>query len=77
MLDHIQQGWVDPNDGNGLIGTSIAINYDTCENYNTPGVSTCNENCNWNVEFGFKSMHPGGGFPLRRRRVTFSTSTLV
>jgi prepilin-type processing-associated H-X9-DG protein len=54
---HQNQGWVRNNNGQGLTGTLIPINYDSC-NANAP--NPCNRQCNWNTELGFKSRHPGG-----------------
>jgi len=55
---HIQQGWAQSNNGNGLVSTLIPINYDSCSsNTSDPG---CQRTANWNTELGFKSQHAGG-----------------
>jgi prepilin-type N-terminal cleavage/methylation domain-containing protein/prepilin-type processing-associated H-X9-DG protein len=55
--EHIQNGWVATNDGNGYCTTLIPINFDTCDaNASDP----CHRPCNWNTEVGFKSAHSGG-----------------
>ena len=59
---HMDMGWASSNDGNGLCATQIPINYDSCQ----PSASApaCNQNNNWNTQFGFKSRHPGGALFL-------------
>jgi prepilin-type N-terminal cleavage/methylation domain-containing protein/prepilin-type processing-associated H-X9-DG protein len=58
-------GWFGSH-GNGLNGTLIPINYDSCHLQGDlselvdMGLSECNRDCTWNTEFGFKSKHPGG-----------------
>lgn len=62
---HAQNGWGITNNGNGLVSTTIPINYNTCDL--SPGVgdqSDCFKYCNWNMELGFKSNHPGGAHAL-------------
>ncbi|MCA9260700.1 MAG: DUF1559 domain-containing protein [Planctomycetales bacterium] len=56
---HVAAGWTYFNNGNGLISTIIPINYDTC-GVETSGGDGCRQSCNWGVELGFKSVHPGG-----------------
>tara|TARA_R110002072_G_scaffold173600_1_gene328225 strand:- start:14122 stop:15105 length:984 start_codon:yes stop_codon:yes gene_type:complete len=55
--NHIQQGWLQANNGQGMFGTLYPINLDTC---NTSNASGCNWHNNWTEEFGFKSRHVGG-----------------
>jgi prepilin-type processing-associated H-X9-DG protein len=55
--EHVRNGWVHSNNGNGYCTTLIPINYDTCHE---TAASPCNQYCNWNTEVGFKSLHPGG-----------------
>ncbi|EAQ81828.1 DUF1559 domain-containing protein [Blastopirellula marina] len=58
---HNSQGWAHSNNGNGLATTLIPINTDTCSTKaEAPGGDTCYSLCNWNLEFGFRSLHPGG-----------------
>ena len=55
--NHIRQGWLQANNGQGMFGTLYPINLDTC---NTSNSSGCNWINNWTEEFGFKSRHTGG-----------------
>ena len=55
--NHVNAGWFVSNNGQGLTGTLIPINYDSCDNASTDG---CRRPCNWVTELGFKSRHPGG-----------------
>lgn len=58
---HARNGWANSNNGSGLVNTLIPINTDTCyDSAAAPGGDTCYAKCNWNLEFGFRSMHPGG-----------------
>ncbi|PQO36441.1 DUF1559 domain-containing protein [Blastopirellula marina] len=58
---HNSNGWAHSNNGNGLVNTLIPINTDTCSTLaDAPGGDTCYALCNWNLEFGFRSLHPGG-----------------
>lgn len=54
---HHNSGWGASNNGQGLTSTLVPINYFTCDNANSDG---CKRPCNWGVELGFKSAHPGG-----------------
>jgi len=54
---HNQQGWGNSNNGQGLTSTLPPINYNTSSEDPADG---CKANCNWNMELGFKSLHPGG-----------------
>jgi prepilin-type N-terminal cleavage/methylation domain-containing protein len=58
---HVRSGWVGSNNANGLAGTLIPINYNSCDDANANG---CQRSCNWNTELGFKSKHPGGALFL-------------
>jgi prepilin-type N-terminal cleavage/methylation domain-containing protein/prepilin-type processing-associated H-X9-DG protein len=55
--NHIRQGWLQANNGQGMFSTIYPINLDTC---NTSSSSGCNWHNNWTEEFGFKSRHIGG-----------------
>ncbi|MEN1677976.1 MAG: DUF1559 domain-containing protein [Planctomycetota bacterium] len=55
--NHTRAGWLHPNNGSGLTLTTVPINFDSC---NVDAPNACNQPCNWNMEFGFKSTHPGG-----------------
>lgn len=55
--NHIRQGWLQANNGQGMFGTLAPMNLDTCNSSNTSG---CNWWNNWTDEFGFKSRHTGG-----------------
>jgi prepilin-type processing-associated H-X9-DG protein len=59
--DHVRTGWGDGH-GSGLHSTQIPINYDSCADTMAlaPNRDGCRARCNWNMEFGFKSQHPGG-----------------
>ena len=54
---HNMGGWATSNNGQGLTSTLPPINWDTCDP-NAP--DPCYQPCNWNMELGFKSRHPGG-----------------
>ena len=54
---HVNGGWYTSNNSQGLAGTLIPINYDSCDNASTIG---CRRPCNWVTELGFKSRHTGG-----------------
>ena len=54
---HVSAGWAKMNNGNCILSTVIPINTDTCQTTATDG---CVRPCNWNLEGGFRSMHPGG-----------------
>ncbi|MEZ5943304.1 MAG: DUF1559 domain-containing protein [Planctomycetaceae bacterium] len=60
--NHHNNGWSISNNGNGLTGTTIPINYDSCNtSTNTPPAGMgCEYRCNWVTELGYKSMHVGG-----------------
>lgn len=59
--DHVNRGWAASNNGQGLFTTLIKINTDTCSSMGmAPHGDTCRARCNWNAEFGFRSLHPGG-----------------
>src|SRR3954471_13641604 len=55
--EHVRNGWLNSNNGNGYCTTLIAINYDSC---NEEAPDPCHKFCNWNTEVGFKSTHSGG-----------------
>ncbi len=55
--NHIRQGWLQANNGQGMFSTIYPINLDTC---NTSSSSGCNWHNYWTEEFGFKSRHIGG-----------------
>jgi len=54
---HQSAGWAVTNNGNGMSSTLIPINFNSCDNSSSDG---CHRPCNWNMELGFKSNHPGG-----------------
>ncbi len=58
---HVQAGWAWSNDSQGFATTLFPINADTCDDN---AASPCNRPCNWNLELGFKSRHPGGAMIL-------------
>jgi prepilin-type N-terminal cleavage/methylation domain-containing protein len=55
--NHIQQGWMRSNNGNGLVATQVPINYDSCH---AEASNPCNKPCNWSTELAYKSNHSGG-----------------
>jgi prepilin-type processing-associated H-X9-DG protein len=71
---HQQQGWATSNNGQGLTSTLPPINYDTSS---TNAADGCLAYCNWNMELGFKSLHPGGaGFLFGDGSVQFLSETI-
>jgi len=60
--NHTRNGWSRSNNGQGLLGTLTPINYDSCAPNvaSSPTGDGCGARCNWNMEFGFKSLHPNG-----------------
>jgi prepilin-type N-terminal cleavage/methylation domain-containing protein/prepilin-type processing-associated H-X9-DG protein len=56
--EHVRNGWLNSNDGNGYCTTLIPINYDSCQSDEAP--DPCHRSCNFNTEVGFKSAHTGG-----------------
>jgi prepilin-type N-terminal cleavage/methylation domain-containing protein len=59
--EHVRNGWVASNNGNGYCTTLIPINYDSC---NDNSSDSCHRSDNYNTEVGFKSVHPGGAYFL-------------
>lgn len=55
--NHIRQGWLQANNGQGMASTLYPMNLDTCDPSSTSG---CNWWNNWTNEFGFRSRHTGG-----------------
>ncbi len=55
--NHIQQGWLEANNGQGMASTLYPINLDTCSADASTG---CRWRNNWTNEFGFRSRHVGG-----------------
>lgn len=54
---HANNGWSQSNNGQGLVSTIVPINFNSCLPDSLDG---CKRPCNWNMELGFKSSHPGG-----------------
>jgi prepilin-type N-terminal cleavage/methylation domain-containing protein/prepilin-type processing-associated H-X9-DG protein len=50
-------GWAWSNNGEGVGATTYPINYNTCEK-DSP--DPCHRPDNWTLQYGFKSLHPGG-----------------
>lgn len=55
--NHMRQGWLASNNGQGMASTLYPINLNTC---NASATSGCNWINNWTNEFGFRSRHVGG-----------------
>ena len=53
------QGWGVSNNGQGFVTTLPPINWDSCSRSNSEP-DGCKRYCNWNMELGYKSLHPGG-----------------
>ena len=54
-------GWFYSNNGHGLTGTSVPINYDTLRDSPLPGdTNWCRTRCNSQTNFAFMSRHVGG-----------------
>ena len=71
---HVNNGWYASNNSQGLAGTLIPINYDSCDNASTVG---CRRPCNWVTELGFKSRHTGGAqFVMGDGAVKFFSETI-
>jgi prepilin-type N-terminal cleavage/methylation domain-containing protein/prepilin-type processing-associated H-X9-DG protein len=74
---HNRNSWAHSNNGQGLFGTLIPINYDSCDKINDGSGTDCWRHCNWVTEFGFKSRHPGGAqFVLGDGSVRFVSETI-
>lgn len=54
---HIQNGWLEANNGQGMASTLYPINIDTCDRN---GAAGCRYFANWTNEFAFRSRHVGG-----------------
>lgn len=79
--NHADQGWARPNQISGLASTIPPINWDSC--YQTLAAATaagrdgCYAKCNWNMEMGAKSLHPGGAnFLIGDASVHFISETI-
>ncbi len=55
--NHMRQGWLASNNGQGMASTLYPINLDTCSEVPSTGCRWVN---NWTNEFGFRSRHVGG-----------------
>ena len=61
-----RKGWLHSNNMDGKLSTVVPINFDTCTYHNpsqdgsVPAGEGCFRSCNWNMEMGAKSPHPGG-----------------
>jgi prepilin-type N-terminal cleavage/methylation domain-containing protein len=72
--EHVRNGWVNSNNGNGYCTTLIPINYDSC---NDASPDPCHRSNNWTTEVGFKSAHTGGAlFLFGDGRVQFITEEI-
>ncbi|HET6425969.1 MAG TPA: DUF1559 domain-containing protein [Planctomycetaceae bacterium] len=59
---HVNAGWANSNNGQGLTSTVIPINYNSCDTSAATGASPadCSRRCNWVTELAYKSQHVGG-----------------
>jgi hypothetical protein len=55
---HAAEGWGYSHSGNGIVGTLIPINFDSCDSENS--ARRCGYWDTWVTDFGFKSAHSGG-----------------
>ena len=55
--NHMRQGWLSSNNGQGMASTLYPINLDTCSEDMSTGCRWVNS---WTNEFGFRSRHFGG-----------------
>ena len=55
--NHMRQGWLASNNGQGMASTLYPINLNTCNDAVSSG---CNWSNNWTNEFGYRSRHVGG-----------------
>lgn len=78
--DIIRSGWTRANNGQGLHNTTIPINWDTCRSLaqaEALGLDGCRARCNWTMDSGFQSRHPGGAnFLLVDGSVHFFAETI-
>ncbi len=75
---HLLRQWSDSN-GFGLHGTIAPINFDSCaaDVSQSKTGDGCGARSNWNMEFGFKSRHPGGAnFLIGDGSVHFLSETI-
>ncbi|MEN1680544.1 MAG: DUF1559 domain-containing protein [Planctomycetota bacterium] len=56
---HARSGWMYTNNGSGMFTTVVPLNFDSCADEDS-SVDGCLKECNFNAEFGFKGVHPGG-----------------
>ncbi|MEN1680959.1 MAG: DUF1559 domain-containing protein [Planctomycetota bacterium] len=78
-----RKGWLDSNNMDGKLSTVVPINFDTCS-FHVPAQDGsvasgegCFKSCNWNMEMGAKSPHPGGSnFTLGDGSVHFLTESI-
>ncbi len=63
---HASNGWAMTNNGQGLTSTISPINFNSCKRDPVVGRMRdgCQRPCNWNMELGVKSSHPGGAYLL-------------
>ncbi len=78
---HGSNGWASSNQISGLASTIPPINWDSCYASLTAaqavGLDGCNAKCNWNMEWGAKSNHPGGAnFVFADASVQFLSATI-
>jgi prepilin-type N-terminal cleavage/methylation domain-containing protein len=76
-MSAMNNGWHHPH-WQGMHNTVVPINYDSCHTLAAaPGNNPCHANCNWNMDRGFKSLHPGGAqFTLGDGSVHFISETI-
>ena len=59
--DAVAAGWAIANNAQGGFSTVVPLNYDTSNPKAgmDPDGNSCHSACNWTMEFGFRSAHPG------------------
>lgn len=62
--EYARNGWADTRSGGGFVGTTIPINYMSCNQPGTPNADPLSISTHPCTSLGFKSAHPGGAIFL-------------